>query len=558
LNQHSKSPPRPALRPISAADPAKTPPRRSIAALRDEARDTLAPSSFGNVSARPSAAPAGMLRARAPLPTLGELESATATATLRPPGAVPPPPRSLPSAAASPEPLPFERAARVDTPIPLSRHALAPSPELESTVDMSATASRKAALVALVERTRAPESAPPPSAVPAPGLYIADEPLEPRPKQVSLATLPRQELSRLRTGMAVLVGLLLMAAGALSVLIYRRAEANDRRAALAAEASRAAAKPLPGCALRATPSRLSTVERSVPITVTALPDGNVAVGFAETKTAAAVFRYRALTGDAERLQSQAGADEVTHVLPSESPVVSRASADFSFGQSLKTGLTLGVGPNGLARRGADGATGVVWPLASGARVTPPRVAALPGGYFVALRRGGAEGQVVAGWLREDGSALTELGVVEGLPRLVGTPTVASLGDRAVLLVSARADKAAPYEVYAALAPFGHAPDAPRALNAPAEGGGAIAPSLTALSDGRLILQWTDGNVGQYQVKARLLDGSLAPLAAPLQLSAKGANAGQGSVTATEGGAVSLFIQTTAGHDELWGVALSCR
>jgi hypothetical protein len=540
-------------------DSAPTPPRRGIAVARDEARDTLAPSSFGSLSPRPSAAPTGMLRGRAPLPTLGEVESATATATLRPPGAVPPPPRSLPAAAPSPEPLPFERPARVDTPIPISRHVVSPSAELESTVDMSATPSKKASLVALVERTRAPESTPPPSGVPAPGLYIADEPLEPRPKQLSLATVQREELSRLRAGMLALVGLLLMAAGALSVLIFRRAEANaNQRALLTAAAARAAARPLPGCALRATPSRLSPVERAVPISVTALRDGSVAVGFAETKTSAAVFRFRSLSGDAERLHGLPGAEEVTHVLPSEPPLVSRASADFSLGQSLKPGLALGVGPNGVVRRGADGATGVVWPLAAGARVTPPRVAAFPGGYFVALRRGGAEGQVVAGWLRADGTALSELSVVEGLPHQLGTPTVASIGDRAVLLVSARADKSAPYEVYAAFAALGHPPSAPRALDAPAEGGGAIAPSLTALSGGRLLLQWTDGNVGQYQVKARLLDSGLAPLAAPLQLSAKGANAGQGLVTGTESAPVSLFIQTTAGHDELWGAALSCR
>ena len=41
------------------------------------------------------------------------------------------------------------------------------------------------------------------------------------------------------------------------------------------------------------------------------------------------------------------------------------------------------------------------------------------------------------------------------------------------------------------------------------------------------------------------------------VSPKGANAGQGSLGAFTGGAATLFIMTTAGHDELWGATLSC-
>jgi hypothetical protein len=72
------------------------------------------------------------------------------------------------------------------------------------------------------------------------------------------------------------------------------------------------------------------------------------------------------------------------------------------------------------------------------------------------------------------------------------------------------------------------------------------------------VQWTDGNVGSYQVHARLFDAALDPLGEPLLVSAKGANAGQGTVVASASAIVSFFIQTTAGHDELWGATLSCH
>jgi hypothetical protein len=343
------------------------------------------------------------------------------------------------------------------------------------------------------------------------------------------------------------------------VLIVRRAEASASRQAQAAAASTSVVTPPPpGCAVLAPPSRISTIERSVPIGTRTSPDGNVSLGFAQTKTSAIALTYQSPSGDVGQQQTLPGSGEVTHVTAGESPSATRASPDFAFGQQLEPGLELGVGPSGLLRRGSDGATGVVWPVAAGARVTQPRVAALAGAYFVTFRQGGAEGQIVSGWLRRDGTVASELSALSGLPSSVGTPTAALLGERVVLLVLARSDKADRYRIYAAPAAPGDAAGPARVLDAPGEGSGAIAPSLSALPGGRYLLQWTDGVVGQYQVHTRLLGPTLEPLAPPLRVSAKGANAGQGLVAGTARGAVSFFIQTTAGHDELWGTAISCR
>ena len=165
---------------------------------------------------------------------------------------------------------------------------------------------------------------------------------------------------------------------------------------------------------------------------------------------------------------------------------------------------------------------------------------------------------MTGWLRPDGSAAGELTAVEGAPKTLGTPNVALLGEDAVVLFSGRAEKSDPYRVYAAVVAPGQRPGPAKALELPAEGGGALTPSLAALPSARYLVQWTDGNVGQYQVHVRVLDRELRPTSEALLVSGKGANAGQGTVVTTPSTTVSFFIQTTAGHDELWGATLSCH
>lgn len=422
---------------------------------------------------------------------------------------------------------------------------------LESTLDMSGSVSRKATQAALIEQTRAS------TAVPAPGLFIADEPLEPRPKQVSLVSVERRELSRMRLALLVLGGLLLMVAGALVVMVMRRPDLNGTRQAMASASS----VPLPPhCSLALPPSRISpAIERSVPISAIPRSDGSIALAIADTKGTGAGWIYDPVRGEpTSKLELPGGSGDVSHVTATNPLSIDRSSPDFSFGRSLAPGLALGVGPAGLLRRGDDGATAVVWPLSTGVRVTPPRSVAIGDGYFVAFRQGGSEGQLMAGWLRADGSAAGELAAVQGAPKSLGTPNVALLGKDAVALFAARDSKAEPYRIFAARAAPGAKPRPAQALDLPSEGGGAIAPSLSALGAGRYLAQWTDGNVGQYQVHARILDAELQPLAEPLLISAKGANAGQGTIVATRTATVSFFIQTTAGHDELWGASLSCQ
>jgi hypothetical protein len=380
--------------------------------------------------------------------------------------------------------------------------------------------------------------------------------MERRPTQQTLVTVKREVLTRMRAMMLVLGGLLLMAAATLLVVLLRRPDSS--RPELGAPSASAAPAP-PACALAAPPSRISPIERTVPISALPLADGSVALAIADTKTSAAGWVYDPARGEPRRkLEAPAGAGDVSYVVASEPLVVDRSSPDFAFARSIAPGLELGVGAAGILRRGRDGATGVVWPLGAGVRVTAPRVATLATGHFVAFRQGGAEGQLMTGWLRPDGSAAGEVTAIDGLPKTLGTPNVAVLGAQALVLFSARQEKTEPYRVFAATAAPGHVAGNARALDLPSDGGGAIAPALSPLPGDRYLLQWTDGSAGQYQVHVRIFDAKLEPLSAPLLVSAKGANAGQGTVVSTPQATVSFFIQTTAGNDELWGVALSCH
>jgi hypothetical protein len=100
----------------------------------------------------------------------------------------------------------------------------------------------------------------------------------------------------------------------------------------------------------------------------------------------------------------------------------------------------------------------------------------------------------------------------------------------------------------------------QAFVAPAggSGGGNIAPAVSALGDNGWLLQWTEGAAGAYQVRLQRLNAKLEPVGDARLVSPKGANAGQGAVIATGSHVLSVYIQTTAGHDELWGASFECK
>jgi hypothetical protein len=55
-----------------------------------------------------------------------------------------------------------------------------------------------------------------------------------------------------------------------------------------------------------------------------------------------------------------------------------------------------------------------------------------------------------------------------------------------------------------------------------------------------------------------LTADLVPIGAPALASPKGASAGQGAIWLTGNRALSLFVLTVGGYDELWRASLECH
>jgi hypothetical protein len=163
---------------------------------------------------------------------------------------------------------------------------------------------------------------------------------------------------------------------------------------------------------------------------------------------------------------------------------------------------------------------------------------------------------LVGFVGTDGSKKSELAEIAEAPKFLGTPMIAGDGHGALVAFAGRDAPDAAWKLYVSHSKPGAPPGPARALAA-GDGGSVISPTLAALSGERWLLQWTEGMSGQYHVHVQSFAADLSPIGQSVLVSPKGANAGQGSLTTFGGGALTLFILTTAGHDELWGATLSC-
>ncbi len=365
--------------------------------------------------------------------------------------------------------------------------------------------------------------------------------------------------------LSALCGALLVALIAL-YLARRHAPEPEPEPALPVTASAPPAPaPVVGCRL-AMPAALiaANIERSVPPYASKVgAQAALALGFAATKTKGVGLRLSPDTLDVQPVFEEEGKDAVRGVVPltRSGSLAFFVDRDDSALRSAHTvdeipPFTLGVSDAGFSRVVA-GSTSLVWPLDANLKITEPRSAAVGSfGYGVVFRRGGQSGAVVLGFVANDGSKKSELVVIPGAPKFLGTPVIAGSAAGALVAFAGRSAPAAAWKVFASLTKPGAAPSAARELIT-GSGGGAISPTLSALAPNRWLVQWTEGISGQYQVRVQSFAADLSALGSPVLVSPKGANAGQGSLGAFAGGAATLFILTTAGHDELWGATLSC-
>jgi hypothetical protein len=325
----------------------------------------------------------------------------------------------------------------------------------------------------------------------------------------------------------------------------------------------------PGCRMALPAARIATnVERSVPpYAAKAENAGALALGIAESKTKGLGLRLDPHTLDLSTVFEEEGKDAVRGVVP----LTRSGSLTFFVDRDDRTlrsahtidevpPFTLGVSDAGFSRVVA-GSASLVWQLEPSAKITEPRSAALPDyGYGVTFRRGGQAGQVLLGFISNDGEKKSELAAVPAAPKFLGTPVIAGSSAGALIAFAGRDAAGAAWKLFVSLTSPGAQPSPARELTA-GSGGGAISPTLAALSGGRWLVQWTEGSSAQYHVHAQSFAADLSPIGQSIAVSPKGANAGQGALaTFADGadGALTLFILTTAGHDELWGATLACQ
>ena len=564
--------------------PAPAPP----AGPHEHARDTLAPasapSSFGTLGQSRRAAPNPALsapppppaRGRAPLPTFSEEQGGvSATATLRPPGAVPPPARGVPvpaldsSPRATMTPIPAFGLAfgKLETPAPAAMPAVAPKarptepapaaiePALDSTLEVAPQVPPEARRTPVEPR---------PAARPASQSVRPTRGDSARDSQVKIGRIGLDS----RTGvmaMSALSGALLVAVVALAL-----SRAHDQSGAPPASVSvTGAATPGPvvpsGCRLALPAARIATtVDRGVPPYISPIANESaLALGIAASRTKGVGLRLDPNTLDVLPAFEEEGKDTVRGVVPltrsgSLNFFVDRDDSALRSAHTVDEvpPFTLGVNDGGFSRVNA-GTTSLVWPIDGDEKITEPRSAQLGAfGYGVTFRRGGQSGEVLLGFIDSNGRQKSGLSAVPEAPKFVGTPVIAGSSAGALVAFAGRDTSDGSWQLFVSLTRPGAAPSPARALIS-AGGAGTISPTLAPLGTDRWLVQWTEGGSGQYRVHVQSFAADLSPIGQRVQVSPKGANAGQGALATFAGGATTLFILTTAGHDELWGATLSC-
>jgi hypothetical protein len=527
----STVPPPPPLERYGADGPGASGPQRGAGAEHRRAPPSVIPK-----PRLPSPRPAAPVRIRDVMPTLADVEEPQRSTTLRPAGALPPPPRTFPMPARLPD-------ISVD------------GGEGPESVEPAAA----------LEPPRAPSSPPPlPPRTPA----RAPEPTTSAPTAAAVPPAKARGLTRDTVTVATSIGLLLPGTILLTLAIVTR-KPKPSSHVLPAVASVVIRPSAVGCALE-TPARRLSPEAfvGVPLLLASAPSGGPALGFAASKDRAVGLTIDVATlTPAPAFEQAAEGRALLGVVPlsrsgrlefatdrADGPLASARTVD------APTPFSIGVDGEGFSRAIGD-KLDVIWPGRSkNPTITTPRVASIAGfGHAIAFRHGGQEGKVLVGWLDENGAKKSELKAVETDSTLVGTPAVAA-NDKAVLVAFAGKTSAdAPFRVELATMAHGALPSAARVFAVPpgGPGGEAISPSAEGLPDGRFLVQWTEGAAGNRAVRAIVVSSDLVPEGEPVTLSTPDQNAGQGALWVQKGRALALFLVKAESTHELWGASLRC-
>lgn len=563
---------------LTRAEPSDSAPTQRRPAQRDTQRDTLPGTGTDSVAplpavasppaASPAAAPVvaaspNPLRAPASLPLPSELRAAVvlpsaagniAIQASNPPGPATTPAPALPVPVPAPAILPPPRTSAPDFDTTLGSPQFVPDPA-QSPVEISAANLTLEPIEDASQRgSTIPDEHPPHGSFP-PGFSTA-------PPRRSSLPVPRSMV----LGLVALAGITALLAGGMVALVLSRTNTEKRTVP-----APSVAKPPPpapkelGCRIIQPAARLAeSVHRPVPpLLLDLAPEKRVAVGFAETPKSAGGLIVNLDTLDTDHAFAQNGDKALFGSVPlvndnAATFVVDRAGGPIAGARTVAPGLVLGTAGGDFVRATGNTST-PLWRGAASEKTTDPRVASTPSGHLVTFRRGGLGGRILYGWLDRSGKPDGDLvAVTAPHVALAGTPDAAARADDGLLVFAGRPNADAEWRVQLVTAPRRGAPSVHAFAVPPGGAGkGSIAPSATPIGSGGWILQWTEGTTGQYQVRIQRLSAKLEPLGEARLVSPKGANSGQGALIASGSRLLSVFVQTTAGHDELWGASFEC-
>ena len=400
------------------------------------------------------------------------------------------------------------------------------------------------------------------------GLPPPAESLPPTGMALTLPPPARAPARRLRTPVLLGVGLAL-AGGVASLFILWSAtgeQANvalkrgtPRPPALVATAAPAAAT-IESCSAQGTSVDVS--ERVAPGTTLHLSGagaGRVAVGVTSTEKSGLGL---VLALDPLAVEARSVLADPVHVA-GVVPDGSKFSTDrWTRRVHAEGSFSLGMTPSGFSRIADDGSQATLWPGQSSAVISRPVVeSAGPAGLAVAFRRG-ADGAATirVGWLSPRGERSSELGTLSVASGTVDTPTLAVNGGRMVVAYAARQPLESPWGIELGAARTGELPVATQRFSGGDPRKDQQRPALSPLPGGRWLLAWAEGDrASGRRIRAQLLDASLAPLGATLDVARPTSWVGALGVHTEAAEGLVLFTERAHRQSEvLRAVRVLCR
>ncbi len=353
-------------------------------------------------------------------PTLVESESAETniTQTLRPPGAVPPPPRT------------FSGSFNFDVQRALD---LANFASDDATPILPSVSSPDLVMRSVLGGNEATRAEPTPVQA-----FISSRPAEPLAPAELITGNPLGSAKRGRRTLLI-GGVSIVAAVALVAIVIRNRDASEKAEASrrAAASSSTSSRPLQPCKLVGTAERLTpSIALNVPPIVANAPDGKwLAVGFADTANSAAGILVNPLTRSVKYVFREAGNRRVASVVPRVQGsqltfAVARDSETFKEARVVvgATEFSLGQTVEGFARQLGNANPETIWPTDIDTLCTGPRLMSLPNlGHAVTFRQGGQSGSIQVGWLTPDGHSRAAPGAIKTEAKSIGQPNIAVSG-----------------------------------------------------------------------------------------------------------------------------------